>query len=279
MNKLDLLKYFCLKSILSYNFDLLEINKTLKYILDKSIKNKDIIHFSKQSNLFNHYKIINIIHYHSKSKCIFLEHPKHDKTIFIISISKSYNNNIINFLSNPNRLKFKCKELDFINKKNCIIFEGIYNEIFDKLFYKQYKEYIKNYNNEYHLIFVGYSINGITSLFLAYLTSIIINNKINVYSFAIPKFCNQNLIDLFEKKNNLNIHIINYLSDPVQLFVYPFTLNFKNIFFLKDKSYFIHDNKEKNQDIFIKEHFSSYLSYFTFNKHLTSKYFNLLIEI
>ena len=279
MNELDLLKYFCLKSILSYHFDFLEINQSLKYILDNIKKDNDIICFSKESKLFNHYKIIKIIKYHSKSKCIFLTHPKYKKNIFIVSISKSYNNNIINFLSNPNRLKFKCKELDFLNKTNCVIFEGIYNEIFDEFFYKQFKEFILNYNFSYIFNFIGFSINGISSLFLAYLTSIIKNNQINVFSFAIPKFCNQNLIDVFEKKKNLNIEIINYIFDPIQLFVPPFTLNFKNITFLKEKSKFIHSNQKENQDEFIKEHFSSYLSYFSFHNHSSNIYFNHLIQI
>lgn len=279
MNKLNLLKFFCMNSILSYLFDSLEINKSLYSILKKSNNNiNDILQFSIESKLFIHYKIIHIIKYHSKSKCIFLSHTKYPKKIFIVSVSKSFNNIIINFLSNPNRLKFKSKELDFINKKKCTVFEGVYHEIFNEFFYKQFKNYIINYSDEYKLIFIGYSINGISSLFLAYLTSILKNFKIETYSFAIPKFCNQDLINIFEEKKNLKLNIINYIYDPIQLFVSPFTLNFKNIIFLNKNSINIQNNHEINQDTFIKKNFSSYLSCISFKNHSSDIYFQCLIQ-
>ena len=205
---------------------------------------------------------------------------KHINKIFILSVSKSHQNKFINFLSNPNRLKFKPKELNFLNQNNFLIFEGIYEELFCHSFYKEFTDYIHTLfinNKELEYDFIGFSINGITSIFLSYLLTIVYENKMNIYSFAIPKFCNQQLIDEFEQKKNMNIKIINHIHDPVQLLIPPFTLNFKSIIFLDNTHMYIHTNKNRKQDEYIKNRFTSNVFSFLPTHHSSDYYFRALL--
>ena len=103
-------------------------------------------------------------------------------------------------------------------------------------------------------------------------------NKIISYSYAIPKFCNQSLIDVFEKKENLRINIINHIFDPDQLIFPRFTLNFKNIIYLHEKLYNIHNNKEKNQDSLNKEYLKNHIMKFSLKNHSSIFYFHSLIQ-
>ena len=112
-----------------------------------------------------------------------------------------------------------------------------------------------------------------------YLINMVINNQINIYSYSICKFCNQEFIDEIESKSNININIINHKYDAVQLLVEPFTLNFKKLFII-DKNLNIQYNQEMNQDDIIHNNFLSNMFSYSIKYHYTYNFFDsLLISI
>ena len=75
----------------------------------------------------------------------------------------------------------------------------------------------------------------------------------------------------------MNIKIINHIHDPVQLLISPFTLNFKNIIFLDNTHMYIHTNKNRKQDEYIKNRFTSNVFSFLPTHHSSDYYFRALL--
>ena len=201
-------KFYTLDYILSINFDILIENTLLKNIINfnnedihnKEIKyNSKIINYSIENKTIECYSIDKIFNYHKNSKCIILKNTLNDE-IIIFSITKYNNDFLKNMLLNKNRLRFLPKDLSCIEKKECKIFEGVYQELFKNNFLKNIKNYILNISNSININLVGKSINGMTNIVFGYLISLLIKNKINIYSFSICKFCNQEFINEIEKK-------------------------------------------------------------------------------
>lgn len=297
--KENILNYYLLDIILTLYFDNLEENKYLENIID--LKNiffinndeikeelveikkdkieieevyKNIIHYIFKNKILENYFIDKIFNFHNNSKCIIIKNKLIKNKIFLISITKYNQHFFKNFLLNKNRLKFLPVNLECINHPNCKIYHGIYDELFKKYFFKNIKQYILNLDKSINIELIGKSINGMTNIVLGYLISMLIENKINIYSYSICKFCNQDFIDELEKKQNIELHIINHKYDAIQLLIKPFTLNFKNLIIFDTNNFIIQSNKDENQDTIIHKNFIYHLFSYSLKYHSSVHFFN-----
>jgi hypothetical protein len=296
MNKKKILNYYSLDFILSIYFDSLEENKNLSSIIDLNnqdfffnkedleeideIKNnyKHILDYSIQNNILEDYYIDKIFKFHEHSKCILIKKKSNQKKLFLYSVTKHNHYFIKNILFNKNRLKFLPINLECINKSNCKIYHGVYDELFQKYFFKDLKLYLLTLDNSINIELIGKSINGMTNIVLGYLISILLSNKINIYSYSICKFCNQDFIDEIEKKQNIELNIINHKYDTVQLLIKPFTLNFKNLIIVDKNNLTIQSNKDENQDKIISSHFIFNLFSYSLKYHSSIQFFKDLLS-
>ena len=281
MSNKNLIKYYCLDILLGNNFDYLIENSMLEDIisLEKIIDNKKLIKYIIKNDFIKDYFIDKIFNYHENSKCIVLKNNNINDEIILFSITKPSNNQLESFLMNRNRLKIFPTDLSCIQKDNCELFYGVYDELFQHNFFKKIKQYILELSKNTVINTVGKSINGMTNIVLGYLINMVVNNQINIYSYSICKFCNQEFIDEIESKSNININIINHKYDAVQLLVEPFTLNFKKLFII-DKNLNIQYNQEMNQDDIIHNNFLSNMFSYSIKYHYTYNFFDsLLISI
>ena len=279
MDNKNLIKYYCLDILLCLNFDILKENNSLENIieLDNIIENKKLIKYIVKNNFIKDYSINKIFNYHKNSKCVVLKNININNELILFSVTKPSNNQMESFLLNKNRLKFFPTDLSCINKENCELFYGVYGELFEYNCFKKIKNFILELDQNIIINMVGKSINGMTTIVLAYLINMVIPNKINIYSYSICKFCNQEFIEEIEKKSNININIINHKYDAVQLLVEPFTLNFKNLIII-DNELTIQNNKDKNQDDIIHNHFIKNMFYYSIKYHYTYNFFNSLLK-
>jgi hypothetical protein len=281
MNHKKIINYYCLDILLSINFDLLLKNIELDtFIHQKNKKYKKynkIINYIIENNICKNYIIDEIFNFHETSKCIILKNNKIKDEILLISVTKPGNTHLESFFLNKNRLKFIPNNLSWINKDKCEIFQGIYNELFEYNFFENMKIYIEKLSENITINLVGKSINGMVNIIFSYLINMIVNNKINIYSYSICKFCNQTFIDELEKKNNIHINIINHQYDIIQLLVNIYTLNFKNIILINN-NIFIQNNKNKNQDDIIKNNFKENIFSYSIKYHYSNNFFNSLLK-
>ena len=289
MDKEKILNYYCIDFILGIYFDFLEENKNLKSLINlnninlDNLKNnnesnnkyKKIINYLINKKVIDNYFLEKIFDFHDNSKCIILKNIYIENEIILFSITKHNQNFFKNILLNKNRLKFLPMNLDCINKKNFEIFHGVYEELFENLFFKNFKEYILNFNKSLIINLVGKSINGMTNIILGYLINMVLENKINIYSYSICEFCNQDFDDI--EKNNINLNIINHKYDALQLLVKPFTLNFKNLIILDKNSIFVQNNKDENQDTIINKNFIFNLFSYSLKYHSSIYFFDDLL--
>ncbi len=281
MSNKNLIKYYFLDVLLCTNFDLLLEKKLLSDVIsvDELIDNKKLIKYFIKNDFIKDYFIDRIFDFNLNSKCVILKNNNINNEIILFSITKSSNNKLDSFLMNRNRIKIFPTDLSCIQKDNFELFYGVYDELFQYNFFKKIKKYILELSKNTIINTVGKSINGMTNIVLGYLINMVVNNQINIYSYSICKFCNQEFIDEIEKKSNININIINHKYDAVQLLVEPFTLNFKNLIII-DNELIIQNNKDKNQDDIIHNNFLSNMFSYSIKYHYTYNFFDsLLISI
>lgn len=279
MSNKNLIKYYCLDILLGNNFDNLIENSILEDIisLKKIIDNKKLIKYIIKNDFIKDYFVDKIFDFHENSKCIILKNNNINNEIILFSITKQSNNQLDSFLINRNRLKIFPIDLSCIQKDNCELFYGVYDELFQHNFFKKIKQYILELSKNTIINIVGKSINGMTNIVLGYLIKMVVSNQINIYSYSICKFCNQEFIDEIEKKSNININIINHKYDAVQLLVDPFTLNFKNLIII-DNELIIQNNKDKNQDDIIHNNFLSNMFSYSIKYHYSYNFFDSLLN-
>ena len=297
MNKEIILNNYSIDFILSLYFDNLQKNKNLQDIIDlknldfftfnkksdeeiEEIENnyKNIIDYSIKNDILKNYYIDEIFEFHNNSKCIIIKNNNIINKIYLFSITKHNHHFFKNMLLNKNRLKFLPVNLKCINKKDCKIYHGVYDELFKKHFFKNIKEYLLKLDNSISIQLIGKSINGMTNIVLGYLISMLLKNKINIYSYSICKFCNQDFIDEIEKKENIKLNIINHKYDAVQLLVKPFTLNFKNLIILNKDKLIIQNNIDENQDTIINKNFIYNIFSFSLKYHSSIHFFEDLLN-
>jgi hypothetical protein len=295
MNKENILNYYLLDIILTLYFDNLEENtyleniidlKNIFYINNDEIKEevieiekdyKNIINYIIKNKILENCFIDKIFDFHNNSKCIIIQNELIKNKIFLLSVTKYNQHFFKNLLLNKNRLKFLPINLECINQPNCKIYHGIYDELFKKEFFKNIKQYILNLDKSVNIQLIGKSINGMTNIVLGYLISMLIENKINIYSYSICKFCNQDFIDELEKKQNIELNIINHKYDAIQLLIKPFTLNFKKLIIVDKNNIMIQTNRNENQDTIINKHFIYHLFSYSLKYHSSVHFFNDLL--
>ena len=274
--KENIINNFFFIKLLTINFDKLEENIYLKDIINiNDLDDLSLIEYLNYNNILNNFMIDKIFNYNENSKCLILKNLINENEIYIYSISDSSDNIIKNFLKNLNRLKIKSQDLSCIDKNNCLLMNGVYQELFENNTFKLIKEYIKTLSSEMIINIIGYSINGCSSILLSYLLTYICNNTINVYSYATSKFCNTDLINEINKKSNINLLIINNKFDPFQLVLPNFTLNFENVLiYRKNIKFFSNDNI----DNIIISNFRNNFFYYSYENHIISKCLKSLIK-
>ena len=274
--KENIINNFFFIKLLTINFDKLEENIYLKDIINiNDINDSILIEYLNNNDILNNFMIDKIFNYNKNSKCFILKNLLNKNEIYIYSVTNDSDNIIENFLKNLNRLKIKSQDLSCLDKDNCLLMNGVYQELFENNTFKLIKEYIKTLSSDMIINIVGYSINGCSSILLSYLLTYVCNNTINVYSYATPKFCNIDLINEINKKSNINLLIINNKFDPFQLVLPNFTLNFENVLiYRKNIKYF----SKHNIDNIINSNFRNNFIYYSYNNHIISECLKSLIK-